>query len=64
MHLILIQQHENQLFYPSPKGSQLIFFTLFRAGANKENQVLFWVHEQITIKLNFQFFLSGRDDAH
>ena len=29
---------ENQLFYPIPKGSQLIFFAPHGAGVNEENQ--------------------------
>ena len=29
---------ENQLFYPIPRGSQLIFFAPPGAGVNEENQ--------------------------
>ena len=42
----MFQRSENHFVYPDPKaclagrqGSKLIFFTPFRVGVNKENQV-------------------------
>lgn len=34
-----MKRSENQFVYPNPKGSKLIFFTPFRVGVNKENQI-------------------------
>jgi len=35
---IKTSRSENQVVYPTPKGSNLIFFTPFRDGVNEENQ--------------------------